>query len=328
MSPSEGKRSDLPSVAGRAKLFGWQGISCHMPREWDLTGVSGNRREGYFSFDDERMRRLEIKYARARRWGQPALGKTHEYYFDGVRKKLRKGTPFKVEEEVRLFDMDRLPAEYDWRSYGWTSDLVARGIIWHCRTCGRVTIAQCLAAPNRVNLRQMSDLLASMRCHAEGEDQSWAAFDFAVEVPKEFELESHRLQAGLISLGFYHKNRRLVVDRLGMAHAVLKHTPMDRYVREVHYKKLRRRRLRFIGTEWKGHPGFRIEGERSRLMYHVPRVGETLRNWRKRDHIGGRVWHCPEANRLFIVRAEGPEPQQLVDAVSESIVCHGVDSEQ
>jgi hypothetical protein len=304
------------------KLFGWQGITCLIPEEWDLTGVSGSAREGYFSFDDERMRRLEIKYARARRWGRPALEKTLTNYFDTIRKRLKKGTRFDVEEDVRLIDMERLPGEYDWRVYGWTSDLVARGVIWHCRACRRVVIAQCLAAPNRVNLREMSDVLTSMRCHAEGVRQRWAAFDFAVEVPKEMELETHRLQAGLISLGFAHRGGRLVVDRLGMAHAVLKHRPMDRYVREVHYKKLRRRRLRFIAAEWNGHPGFRLEGERFRLTYFLPYIGNKLRQWRTSDHVAGRVWHCESANRLFIIRAEGKNAQQLADDVAASIECH------
>lgn len=304
------------------KLFGWQGVTCWIPAGWDLSGVTGGAREGYFSFDDERMRRLEIKYARARRWGQPALEKTLTYYFDTIRKKLKKGMRFDVEKDVKLIDMERMPGEYEWHTYGWTSDFLAHGVIWHCRTCRRVVIAQCLAAPNRVNLREMSDVLTSMRCHTDGDCRTWAAFEFAVSVPKEMELESHRLQAGLISLGFYHRNRRIVVDRLGMAHAVLRHNPLDRYVKTIHYKKLRRRRLRFIGAEWRGHPGFRIEGERFRLMYLLPYLGERLRRWRTGDHIAGRVWHCEQANRLFIVRAEGKDAERMADQVAASIACH------
>ena len=311
-----------PEGRSGMKLFGWQGITCLLPEDWDLTGVTGTEREGYFSFDDERMRRMEIKYARARRWGQPALEKTLTYYFDSVRKKLKKGTRFEIEEDAKLIGTERIPQEYRWKAYGWVSDFIARGVIWHCEVCRRVVIAQCLAAPNRVNLREISDILASLRCHPEGEERTWAAFDFAVDVPKEMHLETHKLQAGLISLSFVHKNARLVVDRLGMAHAVLRHTPMDRYVKEVHYKKLRRRRLRFIEEAWKGHPGFRIEGARFRVLYWLPRVGPLLRKWRTGDHIGGRVWHCEEANRLFIIRAEGKNAQDLADRAAASIQCH------
>ena len=315
-------RSDTPPDASAAKLFGWQGISCSMPDNWDLASVTGRQKSGYFAFDDERTRRLEIKYDQARRWGQPVLEKTLEYYFESVRKKLRKRVSFNVEYNVKLNSLERIPEEYEYRTYGWTSDLVARGIIWLCPTCRRVVIAQCLARPNRVSIREMSDVLVSIRCHAEGDSQTWAVFDHAVDVPKRLMLERNNLRAGLISLTFSGGRERLVVDRLGMASAVLKQTPMDEYVKTVHYRKLKRRRLRFIEEPWHGHDGFRIEGERFRLMYLLPHVGPFVRRLRTADHVAGRVWVSPEANRLFIIRAEGKHSRQLADEVAESIEAH------
>jgi len=314
-------RSPAVDLAG-TKLFAWHGLSCRIPEGWDPTSVTGTDREGYFSFDDERARRLEIKYARARRWRQPALEKTLEYYFHTVQKKLKKGMAFDVEYDVKLIGAERIPSSYEYRTYGWTSDFVARGIIWKCPVCRRVVIAQALAVPNRVNYREMADVLTSVRCHADGDAQVWAAFEFAVEVPKRFLLDLYRLQAGLISLSFIGRNERLVVDRIGMAHAVLKHTPMDHYVANIHYKKLRRRRLRFVEEPWRGHAGFRIEGERLRLRYLLPGIGRIFLRWSKKDHIGGRLWHCPAANRLFVVRAEGKGARELADSIAATIVCH------
>ena len=268
---------DAPSDTSATKLFGWHGITCYMPEDWDLANLTGRQKSGYFAFDDERTRRLEIKYDQARRWGQPQLEKTLEYYFDSVRKKLKKKVSFDVEYDIKLSGLERIPEEYEYRTYGWTSDLVARGIIWLCPTCRRVVIAQCLARPNRVSIRDMSDVLVSMRCHAEGDNQTWAVFDYAVDVPKRLMIERNNLRAGLISLTFAGRRERLVIDRLGMANAVLKHTPLDQYVEKVHYKKLRRRRLRFFEEPWHGHDGFLMEGERFRLMYLLPYVGPFMR---------------------------------------------------
>jgi len=294
-----------------------------MPEEWDLASLNGTQKSGYFAFDDERTRRLEIKYQQARRWGQPALEKTLEYYFDTVKKKLKKGTHFEVDYDAKLSGLDRIPDECEYRTYGWTSDLVARGIIRLCTVCRRVVIAQCLSRPNRLAVGEISDVLTSIRCHSDDqENNTWAVFDFSVVVPERCTLESSTLKAGLISLAFAGKRGHLVVDRLGMANAVLKHTAMDDYVGKIHYKKLKRRRLRFTENPWAEHDGFRIEGERFRLMYLIPAIGPYIRSLRTTDHIAGRIWVCDDANRLFILRGEGRDAQKLVDKVAASIRCH------
>ncbi len=301
------------------KPFGWNGLTCIIPDEWDVSGIDGRSRQGYFTFDDERTRRLEIKYERARRIGKPDLEKTLESYFAAVRKQVgRKGT-FDVDHDIELVDADLMPEEFDYRTYGWTSDMTGRGIIWFCPTCRRIVIAQCLAEKNRANLRELSQVLTSIRCHSDAPTNMWGVFDFAVEVPREFQLESNRLQAGLISLTFSDRKRRLIVDRLGLVHAILKHSSIGEYVAKVHYKKLRRRRLRFTEESWGLNAGYRIEGERFRLLYLIPGVRDFIRRLRRRDHIGGRIWHSEEANRLYVIRAEGADSQELADAVANTI---------
>ncbi len=305
------------------KAFGWQGVTCLIPNAWDVSGIDGTAKQGYFTFDDERSRRFEIKFDRARRWGQPALDTTLENYFKAVRKQVGKKGYFEVDHDTELLDEQTIPSEYRYRTYGWTGDVIGRGIIYHCPVCRRVIIAQCLAEKNRVNLRELSTVLTSIRCHSETDTNLWAVFEFAAEVPTSLDLQQNKLQAGLINLDFYGKNRRLVVERIGLVQAILKHTAIDRYVEKIHYKKLRRRRMRFIEEPWHGHDGFRIDGERSRLMYRIPSLGPQLRNWRRGDHVGGRVWHSVEANRLYVVRAEGKDAQALADATADSVARYG-----
>ena len=304
------------------KPFGWQGLTCVIPEDWDVSGIDGNDRKGYYTFDDERSRRMEVKFDQARRIGKPQLDKTLEDYFKAVRKEIGGKEEFEVDYGVDLADEGTVPAGFDFRTYGWTGQYIVRGMIWHCNGCGRVVIAQCFAEKNRANLREMSRAPTSIRCHPEAEENLWAVFDFATEIPAVFRLETNKLQAGLTSLTFNHKRRRLVVERVGLVQAILKHREIDDYVENVHYKKLRRRRIRFFEELWHGHPGYRMEGERSRLTYRIPVVGAWLRSIRRGDHVGGRVWRSEEVNRLYIIRAEGRDAQDLADHIAESIVAY------
>jgi hypothetical protein len=306
------------SQKNELKSFGWYGLSGMVPADWDLTSVSALKHSGYFAFDDERFRRLEIKYNLGKRFGKPDLKKTLEYYFKSIRKRL-KNVPFEVDWDVRFVGLDDLPEERQYLTYGWTSDAVARGMIWYCPTCRRITIAQCMSPPNRANLREMSEILMSLRCHPEGETTKWAAFDFEFDAPKRLALITSKLQAGLISLTLAYKGERLVVDRLGMAQSVVEHTPLDEYVEKIHYKKLRGRRMRFHEEELAGNPGFRIEGERRRLFHFIPIIGPWLRDALSGDHVDGHAWVSPLSNRLYIVRAEGKNARVVADQVAESI---------
>ncbi len=304
------------------KPFGWNGLSCEMPRDWDLSNMNTTRKNGYFSFDDERFRRLEIKFDKAKRLGKPDLEKTLNYYFDSIRKKLKRHVPFDVEMDIKLTGFGDVPEERNYRTYGWSSDAVARGMIWHCTECNRITIAQCMSPANKANLREMGEVLRTIKCHPEGEEQTWAVFDFCVQAPKELSVVDQKLQAGFISLTLDGKPGYVVIDRLGMASAVVKHTPLDRYVEKTHYKKLRGRRLRFYDEDWHGYPGFRIEGERKRLLYWIPVVGPIVRDFRRRDHIGGRVWFNQQTNRIYVIRAEGRDSQDMADRIAETVVEH------
>ena len=308
------------------KPFGWNGISCRVPLDWDVTNLSGGNKQGYFAFDDEQYRRLEIKYDRAKRWGEPDLEKTLNYYFDTIRKKLKKHVPFDVEFNIKLAGSENIPEDRQYLTYGWSSDAISRGIIWYCPVCRRITIAQCMAAPNKANLREMADVLMSAQCHTEGENRLWAVYDFAVEIPERFNLVGQKLQAGLISLTLNRRAEQVVIDRLSMGDTVIKHSKLDEYVKKIHYKKLRGRRLRFEEDLTRGIPGFRIEGERRNLLYYIPYVSGILRKWRKSDHIAGHVWYSEELNRIFVIRTEGKNCLQLADELADSATTYGLEN--
>ena len=41
--------------------FGWAGIVTELPEEWEISGLSGDQKEGYLRLEDEFMPRLELK---------------------------------------------------------------------------------------------------------------------------------------------------------------------------------------------------------------------------------------------------------------------------
>jgi hypothetical protein len=238
-----------------------------------------------------------------------------------LRKKGKTKGNITVDANARVAGVETMPAEYDIRAYGWETDAVMRGLIWHCGTCDRIVIAECRSRKNRVSQRDMGRVLTSIRCHNEGPIIPWAVFDLQIGIPSDLTLESSRLQAGLISLTFSGKKQRVVVDRLGMGKAVVKHSSLDSYVRDVHYKKLRKLRLRFHSDEWQGNLGFVMEGEQRRFYDWLPAVADRIRSWRTGDNIGGRVWFDEPMNRIYVIRAEGRECQRLADAVAASVRC-------
>ena len=217
-----------------------------------------------------------------------------------------------------------MPDDREAISYQWEhEDGQGLGLVWYCSTCGQVLIAQIQGSRSGFNLRTASNVLTSLKCHPTSAAQFWAVFDFGFACPLSFVLQRHKLQSGLLSFEFAHGSDRLYVERLGMAETILEHTDPTLWVPKVHWKKLRRRRMRFLETDTGSHLGWAIEGEKWRLLYLLPSpVSDWIRRVLKKDWIAGYMWVCPEANRLFIVRAEGPHSTEVASAVAESIECH------
>ena len=71
-------------------LFGWAGIQLEIPTTWEISGISGDEKNGYLRLDDAEMPRLELKWAKTRK-KKPDLHKTLDEYFKLVRKNYKRG---------------------------------------------------------------------------------------------------------------------------------------------------------------------------------------------------------------------------------------------
>ncbi len=72
----------------------------------------------------------------------------------------------------------------------------------------------------------------------------------------------------------------------------------------------------------KGHEGMRVWGERRRLAGGLRRAAARAVRREARDRFGGCAWHCPEANRLYLVESVHGRGGDVTGGVVDSISCH------
>ena len=82
-------------------LFGWAGIQLEIPTTWEISGISGDEKNGYLRLDDAEMPRLELKWAKTRK-KKPDLHKTLDEYFKLVRKNYKRGGNVSFRRNVDL----------------------------------------------------------------------------------------------------------------------------------------------------------------------------------------------------------------------------------
>ena len=71
--------------------FGWAGIVTELPEEWEISGLSGDQKEGYLRLEDEFMPRLELKWSVAKsKRRNPDLHAVLDDYFKIIRKTYKK----------------------------------------------------------------------------------------------------------------------------------------------------------------------------------------------------------------------------------------------
>jgi hypothetical protein len=75
-------------------------------------------------------------------------------------------------------------------------------------------------------------ILPSLSDTEPGKEIAWAVFDLACATPPDFFLQSQRLNAGDLSLGFASGRRRLAIRQIALASLALERMPLDRWISE------------------------------------------------------------------------------------------------
>lgn len=320
-----------PGARGRRlpRLLGWQGFAVATPEDWDLTGFYGTHAEGYLRADDSDALAVEIKWSTPKGRGAKAvdLVDRRNAFLSALRKAARKRRhDFREAEEDALRGVGR--PDRTAVGFSWSADRKARGVLWHCQTCGRVAMAQVLGDPSgRKGFSNAAEtVLSSIECHGTNPDWvRWSLYDLCVDIPQGFELLSAQLMNVYLRLTFQKGTARLSVEQWGAANVARGDRFLDEWLAANSRAEIRRARYGAEATEMAGHPAVRLAGGVAvgGPMVDVAREIASLRVPATRFSALG--WECPESNKIHAVQAirpaRFPDP---VSRVAGTLRCHTV----
>jgi len=286
-----------------------------VPADWTLGAIGGDYKQGYARLDDAVMPRLEVKWSDQ----NVSLDRALDRYLAKLGKRGRRGE-VRVDERARVISRRSKP-DKKLRGFSWSGRERAQGVIWKCEKCARTVIAQVIVAPGAEGEALAREVLGSLEDHGRDGRVTWALYGLAFEAPEELRLEHQKLMAGYLELAFAAGRRKLRVRRWGMADVALAERELQHWY-EV--EEVRRR-----DVQWEcepaavnGHDGVRVHGHRRRLLHRGRRWLERLLRLRIASDFDGRVWRCPESNRIYSVEAVHHDDEGALLEVVESVACH------
>lgn len=304
--------------------FGWAGITLEIPANWELSGLSGDEKEGYLRLDDDEIPRLELKWAQSKK-KKPDLGRVLDEYFKLVRKNYkRKETKLHIQRHVNLIRDESVFEGREVVSFTWKGDTRANGIIFHCQTCKRITIVQ-IMGHLKENLRANTvRILQSVQDHPNAQDILWSAYQLSVEVPRRYRLGKHQLLSGYLLFSFADGSRKISVERYGVADVTLKEQDLEFWFRAKYAKAIRGYGFEIPSQTDGGDERISLVGEQTRVTDRIPlspvlAVDKVLR----RQVFAIYLWRCEHSNRIYVVQAVAKrDAPKIAESVAASIKCH------
>ncbi len=198
--------------------IGWQGIRFVLPPDWNLTGFSMDRENGYLRVDAPGNSTLtvQVRWLNAsnpdqnntitaytiiapfvRHWLKRSapIGPTSKLNLSGNLERILKETEKQAKKAKATFDSTIKPEKTEGKDgersaihFSWTGEGRAQGKIWHCKTCDRVVVAQVIgmAKDQSAIANIASRLFATFQDHAIDGYDRWALYDLQMDVPERF----------------------------------------------------------------------------------------------------------------------------------------------
>lgn len=333
-----------PRTGEPRTLIGWQGVRFTLPPEWNVTGFSTERGEGYLKVDSPDTMFVQVKWSspgtpRARtlgdlllagwrRWrGQeaaapkpPDLRGTLDRFLKETARRTRKSRAafdYKVKPEVEEAGGERLAHHFSWKGAG-----QAQGKIWHCRSCGRVMVAQ-VVGQARDNVADVAAAMFGSMCdHSEDGWDVWALYDLVAAVPESFRLAAHKLMSGQLRLEFARRGERIRIERWGLANVARKRFTLKEWMEHATEAPAHRAPAR-EGAEIQGHEGVTARGRVRGPIALVRAVRDALPSLRPGTRYDAQVWECAESNKLYAVQVwRNVRTKGLLEEVVARCECH------
>ncbi len=309
---------------GRWTAVGWQHIFLEVPEEWSVGAVNGDHTTGYLRIDDSEMPRVEVRWEPTK--GNESVDKVVERFLDTlVKKSRRKSPPVKIRRNLSLLKDEKQLEDRSVESFHWKTEgedaVQAYGLLWRCEVCGRTVFVQVLGRLGETVQPVASKILSTLSDHAPGDQAVWAVYGMRFELPTGNRLKGHTFLTGRLTMRFTGDDDEIEVDRYSLAKTQLDGEPFEAW---------------FDGndegdaeeTEALTSDSFRHEGRLVAGSIVDPATANQRMAWLpwrrpkriKYDRCG---WHCPDGNKLYLVRRIGAEAdRERLLTVARTLTCH------
>lgn len=310
-----------------AKPVAWQGLTVQVPTDWDVTGFSGDAKEGYLRIDDGDTGSLELKWAThgPREKSEPDPEVRAESYLLTLQKSAKK-KKLAFESKVGAVSKGVARPERLVAGFTWSGDRKAVGTVFYCRTSRRVVIAQVTGnADGRSPGRRAEEILRTLACFdAESGWRRWALYDLDVTLPSDFELTAPQVMNVYVKLGFTRKAEKLTVEQWSVADVARRGAFLDVWLSMNSRGELRGMKTTADETQVHGHGGANLTG---RPEFGLP-MFDALKAAIKNLHapalrFSAVGWECEPGNKLYLVQHTRPRNAiELSQSVALRLVCH------
>jgi hypothetical protein len=267
----------------------WNGIGFEVPAGWQI-GLIESR---YLLLENEGVPVVEVKWNRIRGRFSPRrmLRRISAGQPPGVRKSIRVQSP--PSSWYRALEARQVTG-FTWQTAG----NQGQGVLLFCPACATATVIQFLGPQPDPDLPLR--LLKSFRDHFSRKGVPLSVYDIAALIPPEFQIKTHRFDAGLFELHYTGPGRSgLSLFRWAPAAVLLQQRALaDFFVEQM---QLDARNII-------------QKSERTLEAVSEPALSGPL-GWvgsirRRPKHVRVRLWHLPEHNRILAVRLEGVRPTE------------------
>ncbi|MBI3946195.1 MAG: hypothetical protein HY321_09775 [Armatimonadetes bacterium] len=305
---------------GKWSTIGWQGISLQVPEDWFPAALGTERGAGYLRVQCPDGPSVEVK------WASPKGSVDVEREVAKYRRTLERAAR-KRRQAVEWQEKPKVPvrvarADKNRRFFGWKGDSQALGVVWYCRGCGRVIIAQA-TFPASQDAELASTILSSIEDHGEDGRELWSLYGLGVRIPVGWALDKHQLMAGYTMLQFRRGDRVLRAERWALANVAMKNATLPEFLRGRSRKFWKDFRLADTGAEWRGHAGAAFSGPTRKVWLRAVALVRLLLRRPAAETMSVRAWHCDAENKIFAIHAVHPRGDTAeLERALESLVCH------
>ncbi len=351
------RKNTEPEESAQPTVIGWQGIRFTLPPDWNLTGFSMDRENGYLRVDapGESTLTVQVRWLNAAKPQQDSTITAYSLVAPFVRHWLKRPAPAATSAKLDLrgnlerilkdtekqakkakatfesnIKPERTEGKEDERTaihFSWTGEGRAQGKIWHCKTCDRVVVAQVvgMAKDQSAISNIAARLFSTLQDHAIDGYDRWALYDLQMDVPSDFRLEEQKLLSGHLHLEWARGGERIVLDRWGLANMLLKKFSLGDWLRNNALVPLKSLTLDDAHTVH-GHPSLRYLGALP-LWSKVRALRDSkvsLRRFPTRFESG--IWNCEDSNKIYAVQVlHQKQTVGLWEDVVSRCVCHRPD---